>query len=283
MNTNHLGQHLNKNKRRSGFTLIELLVVIGIIAVLAAMLLPALAKAKAKAQQAACETNLKELGIAWVMYYDDNTDKLAQDNKGDVAGNWVRGNMNPAQAATDMTNAFLITQGTMFPYSKNVQVYWCPADVGPDTRVTPPNTTRVRSYSMQSYMNSDNEMYSSHGGGNAGVYVMNKKSTDVRHPMPVDAMVFTEEVPWSIDDGQFADVPSGLPNYTPYNQWWNVPAMNHKGSNFAFADGHAEFRKWQDSSTLAFQTQPSGAAPFPVTDDPSDLRWVQDHMATATK
>ena len=182
--------------------------------------------------------------------------------------------MNPSEGAayvTDCTNASRIMQRDDVPLLQKCASLLVPRRCSARYAC---DSTQHHSRPVlldESYMNSDNEMYSSHGGGNAGVYVMNKKSTDVRHPMPVDAMVFTEEVPWSIDDGQFADIPSGLPNYTPYNQWWNVPAMNHKGSNFAFADGHAEFRKWQDSSTLAFQTQPSGAAPFPVTDDPSDF------------
>jgi prepilin-type N-terminal cleavage/methylation domain-containing protein/prepilin-type processing-associated H-X9-DG protein len=278
------------NKRPQGFTLVELLVVIAIIAVLAAMLLPALARAKAKAQQTACLNNLKQFATAWVVYSDDNNDRLVQDNKGDAAGNWVQGYMNPSQGAayvTDCTNANRIMAGTLFPYMKNVGSYQCPADILGDARVTPPNFNRLRSYSMNSYMNSDNEMYTSHGapyGGTPGFYSVNFKQTDIRHPMPVSAIVFCEEVQWSIDDGQFADIPSGLPTNPQVIVWYNVPAMNHRGSNFSFADGHAEFRKWVDGSTLQLTAYTGAAAPFTDNSrDHSDLLWVQNGMATALK
>jgi prepilin-type N-terminal cleavage/methylation domain-containing protein/prepilin-type processing-associated H-X9-DG protein len=278
MNTNYLPE----DKNRSGFTLIELLVVIGIIAILAAMLLPASARTKSKAIQATCMENEKQLGYAFIMYAGANNDKLVQNKKGDALGNWVRGMMN---SPTDCTNSFAITQGTLYPYVNNVSVYRCPADVLPDTRVTPPNTTRVRSYSINSYMNSDNEMWTTHGPGIPGFYVINFKTTDIRHPMPVNAIVFVEEVQWTIDDGSFANVPSGLPSNAEYDKWYNIPANFHPGANFSFADGHVEFRKWVDSSTLALTTAPNPIS-FPITDqslDHADLRYVQNGMATAVK
>lgn len=278
------GLYLPKNKKCSGFTLIELLVILGIIAILTAMLLPASARTKSKAMQATCMENEKQLGYAFIMYAGANNDKLVQNNKGNVAGNWVRGYMSPALSPTDCTNPVPITQGTLYPYVNNVSVYHCPADVLPDTRVTPPNTTRVRTYSINCYMNSDNDMYGTHGPMQPGIYFMNRKSTDIKHPMPVSAIVFVEEVQWTIDDGQFAECPSGLPGHIEWDQWYNVPANLHPGANFAFADDHVEYRKWVDDSTLALQTQPTTGAPYPDTStDHADLRWVQDGMATPSK
>jgi prepilin-type N-terminal cleavage/methylation domain-containing protein len=263
-----------KIKKHAGFTLIELLVVIAIIAILAAMLLPALSSAKAKAQQTACANNLKQLQLAWVMYCDENGDKIPANLKKPAATtnpNWVNGDMTiPIEA----TNIALIQSGQIFPYIKNVGSYRCPADTLPDYQ-TPPITFRVRTYSMNCYMNGE-DIGATHAGLPSGIYHVNKKTSEIRNPSPASAMVFVEEAQYSIDDGMFGFSPSGLPGNGPVNTWYNIPAMVHRGSNFAFADNHVLFRRWRDGSTKNIRSI-TVADPGP---DYSDLRWVQDITAT---
>lgn len=263
----------NKNR---GFTLIELLVVIAVIAILAAVLLPVLEGSKLRAQRTQCLGNLRQLQASWLIYcneYNDNlpnNPKLPATNSGPA---WVYGNM---EDPPDAANLDLIRAGQIYSYCGSVGVYSCPTSYNlPDNRQSPPILYRVRSYSMNCYMNGQ-DIGSSHEGLPAGLYTVNTKLSGVRTPGPSSAMVFVEEVPFSIDDGDFGFSPSGLPGYGPINDWFNIPAMVHRGSNFTFADGHVEFHRWVDSATYGIDT----TVYLDLSPDQADLRWVQNAVAT---
>src|SRR5580765_2289518 len=113
--------------RQRGFTLLELLAVIATIAILAALLLPVLSKAKIKAQQTTCLSNLRQQGYGWSMYAADDNGKLVQSYPTNNPNAWVQGDMTKAAEAS---NADLLRQGALYPYNRDVTTYHCPADTG---------------------------------------------------------------------------------------------------------------------------------------------------------
>ncbi len=224
---------------RRGFTLIELLVVIAIIAILAAMLLPALARAKNRAQIATCVNNTKQMGTGWNMYTGDNNDHVMPNSPLGAGNSWV----GPAQegwgALDANTNVAYYETNMMAPYmGGQLGVYHCPADTVPSD-----NGQRIRTYSMQGQMGST-LVY----GNQAYAKFYNKMSDVTINPGPSDLIVFIEENICSLNDGwlQVDNAFTATPGqYAATASFPDVPGSYHKwGTAAAMADGHSEYHKW---------------------------------------
>lgn len=261
-----------------GFTLIELLVVIAVIAVLGAILLPALASARERARALICLSNTRQLQFAWDLYADDHNgqlpDNLVMTEFGPRTNiNWVN-NVMTWDTSSDNTNLATITEASLGSYIKGeTSIYRCPSDHVLSTAQRAAGwTARIRSYSMNAMVGDVGPFTASGTNLNNPEYVQFFKLTQIPHPTEI--FVFLDEHPDSIDDGYFID--------RAYSwQWRDLPASYHNGAAaFSFADGHSVLRPWQEATTLRPSAPDAAGLPIWIPNDQmSDFNWVISHMS----
>ena len=272
---------------RRGFTLIELLVVIAIIAILAALLLPALGRAKLKAQGVQCMNNGKQMMLAWRMYCDDgldivpsaygyaNSDWIPFDFEMSWTGNPVVDGQNPNNWDVEV----VVKKSRLWPYCGNSAGIWrCPADnqypcIASSGTYKGQSFPRQRSTSMLSWFNSSDADDSGLGGSG---WVKYKKTTQVLKPGPAMTIVFLDERCDSINDGEWCTSMYGWPDQPSQWKMIDFPGSYHGGAGgIAFADGHSEIHKWKDSRT----TPPIGkvTALNIISANNRDVYWMMEH------
>jgi prepilin-type N-terminal cleavage/methylation domain-containing protein/prepilin-type processing-associated H-X9-DG protein len=255
-----------------GFSLIELLVVLVILGLLAAMLLPALARSKDRARTIACQNHLRQLQTCWYLYAGDHADVLPPNNSvyslttGDPlarGASWCPGNTRLDVEPTNIQN------GLLFPYNRSTAIYRCPADRStvetPEGRPLP--YPRTRSYNMSQSVNGWPEF----DPVLARIIPSYKKLTNIRSPSPAQLMVFLDVHEDSILDSLFGIPVTGV--WGDRREWWDVPADRHaQGCNLSFADGHAEHWRWRVPKRVPTRLAPT---PVPASELPDYLRVQQ--------
>ena len=277
----------NKKLDSSGFTLLELLAVVAIVTILASIILPALSRAKARAQGTFCLNNTRQLLMAWTMYADEHNGKLACNFAGgnasaaegapqpvDMAPNWANNVLNYASSNPDNTNSAKLTATGLGPFVSGASsVYRCPSDyILSQEQKSAGWNSRVRSYSMNAMVGDVG--VSMNGGTNLNNpdYVQFLKASAIPHAANI--FVFLDEHPDTITDGYFID--RAYPDI-----WLRLPGSYHDGAaSFSFADGHSEPHRWRYSLT---KRTPNPEKPYIPIEVPygqkADYYWIVSHMS----
>jgi type II secretory pathway pseudopilin PulG len=268
--------------------LIELLVVIAIIAILAAMLLPMIDKAKLRAHGIACMNSHRQLCLAWQMYSTDNDDRLLfasesydWDKLWTAKYAWVSGTLDPTAPDQDDWDAELtIKQSPMWPYcGKNLGIWKCPADRSFVT-VNGVRKSRVRSMSMNVYLGGWGGTYGNWDriyGRLWTDYKIFLKQADLANPGPAKVFVFLDMREDSIDMGNFATSMAGWPDQSRSYQFLDLPGFQHHlAGGFSFADGHAEIKRWRDPRTTPPLVANGAVNDVFASPDNRDIAWLQE-------
>ena len=257
------------------FTLIELLVVIAIIAILAAMLLPVLGKAKSKSQDISCRNNLRQLQLCWNLYVDENNQALPPMSSWPNASNDGAESREPSWAVGDAVHDLTtsnLQRGLLFHYNRSVGIYRCPADK--TAVVGYPSVLRTRTYEL------DGSLNSWFMGGIPPWYPdpwERRKFSELVNPAPTGVLTFIDS--HSTDAGGAADFSQFYREATGVDDAWNcLPGQQHnRGANLAFADGHVEHWRWRWGRSGGIYPVVSLTYALANADDRYDFQRVKDH------